>query len=265
MTQEASPSQVRAGLRAAAAIGPFFALGLDAGSDGQPVARLYRTRPDGPGVLLARGNGPLATAEPRVAASIAQLGYAARLWSPVLGSALLTSVVPDLASLQVVGSQPDAGAPTVLALSELRGWLAADPAQVAKLGYRAVVQAHLEPLARALSGQVAAGLLWGNAASAMAGALGVLVTARPDLRGPATAIAAALLDTGRLRDTGWLPGNAHLPGTSQPEDTGQPEVTARSGVTGGGGLGFRRRSCCLYYRLPGGGLCGDCSLTRPPR
>jgi ferric iron reductase protein FhuF len=27
---------------------------------------------------------------------------------------------------------------------------------------------------------------------------------------------------------------------------------------------FRRRSCCLYYRVPGGGLCDDCVLTRQP-
>ena len=31
----------------------------------------------------------------------------------------------------------------------------------------------------------------------------------------------------------------------------------------GDGLSFRRRSCCLYYRLPGGALCGDCGLARP--
>jgi ferric iron reductase protein FhuF len=27
------------------------------------------------------------------------------------------------------------------------------------------------------------------------------------------------------------------------------------------GWGFRRRSCCLYYRVPGGGICGDCVLV----
>ena len=31
------------------------------------------------------------------------------------------------------------------------------------------------------------------------------------------------------------------------------------------GTGFRRRSCCLYYRVPGGGVCGDCCFLRPPR
>ena len=25
---------------------------------------------------------------------------------------------------------------------------------------------------------------------------------------------------------------------------------------------FRRRNCCLFYRIPGGGICGDCILTR---
>jgi len=27
-----------------------------------------------------------------------------------------------------------------------------------------------------------------------------------------------------------------------------------------GRLRFTRRSCCLYYRLDGGGTCGDCPL-----
>ena len=26
---------------------------------------------------------------------------------------------------------------------------------------------------------------------------------------------------------------------------------------------FVRRSCCLYYRLPAGGKCGDCALIDP--
>ena len=32
------------------------------------------------------------------------------------------------------------------------------------------------------------------------------------------------------------------------------------------GWTFRRHSCCLYHRVPGGGLCGDCVLVdRRPR
>lgn len=241
----AGPQRVRAALAAASAIGPFFALDsgpgarhpaapFPVGSGWRPATDLYRSGLDG---LLAQAGGQLATAEPRVAASILQLGYAARLWSPVLGCGLLGYVVPDLAGLQI---GPAGGPPPVrLALAEPRGWLAADPARVAELSYRVVIEDHLEPLARALSGRVSAGLLWGNAASALAGALGVLVTARPGLLGPAAAVAAALLGTGRLANTGRL------------------DVT-------GGGLEFRRQSCCLYYRLPGGGLCADCGLARPP-
>ncbi|MES4829184.1 (2Fe-2S)-binding protein, partial [Streptomyces anthocyanicus] len=30
------------------------------------------------------------------------------------------------------------------------------------------------------------------------------------------------------------------------------------------GTSFRRRSCCLYYRVPGGGVCGDCCFPTPP-
>ncbi|MGW4250864.1 (2Fe-2S)-binding protein, partial [Streptomyces californicus] len=30
------------------------------------------------------------------------------------------------------------------------------------------------------------------------------------------------------------------------------------------GPAFRRRSCCLYWRCPGGGLCGDCVFDSAP-
>ncbi|HEX3491111.1 MAG TPA: (2Fe-2S)-binding protein [Streptosporangiaceae bacterium] len=232
-SQLAPPAEVARALAAAAAIGPFFAPGTAAAGPGwRPAAALY---PDG---FVAGARRRLPEAEPRVAASIAQQGYAARLWSPVLAAGLLAGIVPDLAGLQLRDQE---AAPLELALPRAAGWRAADPAALADLSYRVVVTAHLEPLASALAGQLADGLLWGNAASALTGALGVLARARPDLRQPVTTLAATLLARGRLADTGQL------------------------GVTGDG-LGFRRRSCCLYYRLPGGGLCGDCGLTgRPAR
>jgi ferric iron reductase protein FhuF len=33
-----------------------------------------------------------------------------------------------------------------------------------------------------------------------------------------------------------------------------------TGVDRSGSSVFRRTTCCLYYRLPDGGLCGDCAL-----
>lgn len=229
ISEPAPPAEVARALTAAAAVGPFFALGTEAAGPGwQPASAYY---PDG---FLAAARARLPGAESRVAASIAQQGYAARLWSPVLASGLLTHVVPDLAGLQVRAEEP--ASPLDLALPGPAGWRAADPATLAELSYQVVVVGHLDSLALALADEVAEGLLWGNAASALAGALGVLVQAEPGLREPATTLAAALLAQGRLADTGEL------------------------GLTGEG-LGFRRRSCCLYYRLPGGGLCGDCALA----
>ena len=83
-----------------------------------------------------------------------------------------------------------------------------------------------------------AGLLRGNSASALTGALGALVRWQPALAGPARELAVQLL--------------------------GQADLAGAGELTGGRELSFRRNSCCLYYRLPGGGLCGDCCLDHPP-
>jgi hypothetical protein len=228
---------VRRALAMAARVGPYFHLGQAASA---PVTRL-RNNHWVPAIALADGGefarraaAQFPQAEPRVAASVIHLGYAARLWSPVLGAGLLAGLVPDLATLEV---DPDWA--VRLAPGEPRGWPATDPAQLAALCYQVVVTAHLEPLAAALAGTVAPGLLWGNAASALIGALSVLTADRPAQRAPAAAVATALLAQGRLNNTGDL----HA-------------TPAR--------LSFRRRSCCLYYRLPASGLCGDCALSRIP-
>jgi ferric iron reductase protein FhuF len=89
---------------------------------------------------------------------------------------------------------------------------------------------------------VAPGLLWGNAASALAGTLRVLYAwclgegARPGAAARAVALVGELMADPLLRDAGGL----------------------RAG--GPGAPAYTRRSCCLYYRVPGGGLCGDCAL-----
>jgi ferric iron reductase protein FhuF len=103
-----------------------------------------------------------------------------------------------------------------------------------------VLDGQLAPLVAAVRAQVAISerLLWGNAASALAGAKRVLGTARPDAAVRAAEVAGRLLGSGRLAGAGEL-----LP--ASPPDVGWT---------------FRRRSCCLYYRVPGGGLCGDCVL-----
>ncbi|GII79556.1 hypothetical protein Sru01_45380 [Sphaerisporangium rufum] len=187
----------------------------------------------------------LGTGEPRVAASILFQGLAARLWSPVVGTVTARGLVPvDAAGC--LRWRPAATGPLPLRAAAGGGWLAvpADlPAgRVAGLVYDAVVPGLLAPLADAVRDvvKIPAAVLWGNAASALAGTLRTLPPVRPDL-GPA----AARLVAGVVR-LGLLAG------------TGEPAEPAP------GVHFFVRTSCCLYYRVPGGGLCDDCALVRPP-
>lgn len=83
---------------AAALVGGFFALRTTAPPDGahRPLARLY-TGESAP--LTARIDtvaARLGTSERRVAASVAHLGLASRLWSVALGPAALTGHFPAL-------------------------------------------------------------------------------------------------------------------------------------------------------------------------
>ncbi|MFJ3670112.1 (2Fe-2S)-binding protein [Streptomyces sp. NPDC090106] len=179
----------------------------------------------------------LRTPETRTAASIAHQGLASRLWSAALGCAVLYGRVPDL-DARLLRWDADGGAPDDLWLTEVRP-LPGDAGTLA----RTVLDGHLEPLAEALRTRYgpAAGLLRGNAASALAGAarqleLRTRAGGRPDLAARTRDLTASLLGHPYLTGTGTLTGTA-----------------------------FRRRSCCLYYRVPGGGVCGDCCFTRPPR
>ncbi|GAA3807199.1 hypothetical protein GCM10022403_046620 [Streptomyces coacervatus] len=175
--------------------------------------------------------------ELRIAASVAQQGLAARLWSVMLGCAAVYGRVPDL-DPGLLHWDPDASAPGDLWLSEVRP-LPADSATVADV----VLHGHLAPLATALRAhyRIAPGLLWGNAASALAGAARQLdhwagPLGRTEAATRTRTLAAELLAHPLLAGAGTLTGTA-----------------------------FRRRSCCLYYRVPGGGVCGDCCFLRPPR
>ncbi|WP_446458435.1 (2Fe-2S)-binding protein [Streptomyces rochei] len=178
--------------------------------------------------------------EPRVAASVAHQGLAARLWSVTLGCAALYGRVPDLAP-RLLRWDPDASAPDDLWLTDVRP-LPGDAATAAGV----VLRDHVAPLTAAVHARyrVATGLLWGNAASALAGAGRELDrwarrAGRPDTAERARALTAGLLAHPLLAGTGTL-------------------TAARDGIA------FRRRSCCLYYRVPGSGVCGDCCFPRPP-
>jgi hypothetical protein len=223
---DAGPDAVRAALAESAEVGPFFELSVGADEAGwRPAVSVYS---GGLREWIEATGERLGVTEVRVAAATVHLGYAARLWSPVLGCALLRGVVPDLTRLRLVTS------PSLrLNVPEAGGWQVDTRDEMTALAYRVVVGRHLEPLAGHLPVKVAPGLLRGNAAAALTGALRVLVAAHSGLGQPARDLAEVLLATGALRGTGELTGP---------------------------GLEFRRRSCCLFYRVPGGGLCGDCPL-----
>ncbi|MDX2851624.1 (2Fe-2S)-binding protein [Streptomyces sp. PA03-3a] len=203
-----------------------------------PLAEVYAGRPS-PALTarVAEVGRRLGTPERRVAASLAQQGLAARLWSVALGPAALTDRMPDLSGGRLWW-HPGRSAPDEL-------WLPDDAPRVPAGRLREdVLLGHLVPLCEsvhAVSG-VAPGLLWGNAASALAGTLRVLHSwclgegARPGAAARAVALAEELMADPLLRDAGGLR------------------------LTGPGAPAYVRRSCCLYYRVPGGGLCGDCAL-----
>lgn len=186
--------------------------------------------------------------ERRVAASIAFQGLAAGLVSPPYATAVAHGVVPALDGAGLHWRAAASGPwPLWWAGPGARpgGATTADgPAAVPAHALAAALAAGLEPLLAALVAAVraqeavSARILWGGVASSVAGAGRLLAADRPALAGRAAAVAGAWLATGALAGTGrWLPPRP-------------PDRVAT----------FRRASCCLYYRVPGGGLCGDCVL-----
>ena len=223
---------VVAALADAARLGPYFT--ITAGEIDGKWCRAREMHADGWRDRIGAMGQRLGTDEGRVAISTVQLDFAARVWSPVLACALLHGVFVDLDDLHI-----SVAGTVMLMLPEPRGVPASRTDQAAML-YRTVMEHHLQPFGAGLQeprGAVADGLLWGNAASAMLAALRIVVSSRPDLDQAARDLAEQLLDTGLLRGTGYLSAT---------------------------GLRFRRRSCCLFYRVPGGGTCSDCSLLRDP-
>ncbi|HUZ53466.1 MAG TPA: (2Fe-2S)-binding protein [Streptosporangiaceae bacterium] len=244
-----------AALARTAGVGPYFTIGpLTSRAEWQPLSTLVsdpvilseragRTRS-----ALARSAGiPAEQVEVRVAASIMFLGLASQLVSPQLGAVVIAGVLPQLAIDDLWWRPVEAGP-----------WpLAARPAGATAIGQLATSRQFDDAAAR-LSEQVAGltaplaasfgtvfrlseQVLRGNVASALAGAAAVLASAFPERAGLAAQLTGRLIGLSPLRGT----GNLVRPGPGQP------------------GTCFRRRSCCLYYRIPGGRICGDCVLTHP--
>ena len=244
MTRAVPPTAGARLLADLAALGPYFAvdvhrpgspvrppwqpLGELTGSPDALVGRIGEVRER----LAAAAGCPATAVEFRVAASIAQLGLCARLLSPALGAAAAGRALPvDVRQARWV---PALGGPFRLSLPDtvLEDSAAAGPAATTELLAGPIAQIIRAVRAMAVSPRV----LWGNVASAVNGAATMIAAAKPELAGAAAEAAAAMLSYPALART----------------YQGRPLT------------GFRRRNCCLIYRLSpaASAYCGDCVLGR---
>lgn len=224
----ADPRQIGEGLERVAAITPYFAItsGPFDMAHWQSVEALYGDTAALTELVEFVGQRISAT-ERRVAVSTMFLGYAARLWSIVIGLLEREGRVPDLDPSQLYW-RGDNGA-IELHLEHSHGW---EGPGAASFGARQILEQHLEPLIDAIHRfePISRKLLWGNAASALVGAARVLDGGNS---GPANDFADTVLALPSLRDT-----------TDRRSDGS-----------------VKRRSCCLYYRLSAN-YCGDCVLPQ---
>lgn len=197
---------------------------------------------------LADGSGlPVDGVDPKVAVSATQVGLASRLWSVALAGAVLHGWVPDLSRSNLVASPVHRG-PVPLGVTDPSAGYAvdADPAE-------AVRSSVLDSLARldeacAAVGRTPSRMMSSNSSSALVGGGRVLSRHRPDRAGEAWALVRALLRHPSVATGGKVVSPDDLP----------PDV--------GGGMerqdeAFLREGCCVFYRLPGHGLCPDCVLA----
>jgi len=206
--------------------------------------------------LLASVRAALGGCEPRVAASLFFQGYASRLLSPPLACLAANGCIPRVTADRLRWRHPD-DKMIELGLTADGGWTGSDRRLIEQL-VAASFEEHLRPLADALRRRVriSAGLLTGNAASALVSGLALLAgRLGPDWR----SLAAHALAHPALRGGGsWggSPGHGSGPGHGS-----TPGHGSSPGYGSGGESVFVRRSCCLYYRVAGGGLCADCPLA----
>ncbi|WP_328471367.1 (2Fe-2S)-binding protein [Actinoplanes sp. NBC_00393] len=228
-----------AALHAAARFGPYFAWDpydetpgwrpLTDLLDADVVADRVET---GRQALLRMSGLTRDDIEERVVASIVFLGLASRLLSPLLGAVVAGNVLP-LPDPERLWWRPVDGGPLPIAWRDLPAEDCAgrSPADIAETLTRTATRTVVEPVLEVFRGRfrLSPQVLWGNVASALGGAVTMIGQAR------AAAVVQASLNLAPLRGTATV---------SPPRWT------------------LVRNNCCLYYRIPGGGTCGDCVLNR---
>lgn len=236
--------QVVSALAELSTVSPYFAVhtGTADGGGWRPVTQLYTDQ-----VLLADAVGNvrerIGAPDLRVAASTFFLGLAARLWSIGLGALAEHGLLLELDADELWYTE--AGGAFRLHLPNPVAWQGSTSKATAGLQpllADMVLSRHLTPLAAALRRltPISEKLLQGNAASAVLGAARALHRHR-----------GAQLATERCWDLArTVCADERLTDTIRFNESG---------------TGYRRSSCCLFYRTPEGGLCIDCALTHKPQ
>ncbi|MFP5022183.1 (2Fe-2S)-binding protein [Pseudonocardia phyllosphaerae] len=254
------PDETRAVLDDVAGAGPWFALAPLPAAPGPEWERwdaLYGPPGHGTDRLGARIDQVAVALDTdrRIAASIAVQGMAARLVSAPLATVALHGVLPGLDDLHRAPGAEDPWAPGIPCAPGTGA-----PAAVRTPDPRTDPAGAAEPLAHALAGlldplyaavvqraSVSQRVLRGNAVSAVAGAARVLESGRRADRAAYLGVLSALVGHPALR--GPLPAGAT--GRLLLLDDDDPATE----------WSYRRNSCCLYVKVPGGGTCGDCVLN----
>lgn len=228
--------EVAAALVTSSALGEFFAIDPEPRSGewlrlaalSEPAVIEARVVATESAIATMAGLGQ-ADIAPRVAASTVSLGIFARVLAAAFGAFIVTGILPEL-SLESLWWQPVLGGAVPLSLDPVPGFR---PAGDAGEAFGSVVlRGVIAPLVSAFEeAGVSPVVLLGNVASALGGAARMIATARPDLATAAWSFVEELLRQPMLRGTATV---------------------------GAGEL--RRNSCCLFYKVPGGGYCGDCVL-----
>jgi hypothetical protein len=234
--------QVLPALVTAAQFGPFFRWepwSPDAGwlpwtslSDDDVVAQRVEAARE---TLIGMFGLPPDQVPMRVVASVTFLGWAARIVSPLLAVVVTGGHLPAPRPDEIWW-QPSPGGPLPVAYEKKQEMKAEALAEVAIGGLLMPVLDTFEKRF-ALSRKV----LLGNVASALGGAAGMIADQAPERAERAAGVVDAMLKLAPLTGTGTL---------VRPFDDRERRFLIR-------------HNCCLYYRIPGGGTCGDCVLTPP--
>lgn len=246
MAGPADVERVRDALVAARRIGPFFAVEFAAAqSEWRTVADLWTDSDCLSELVDTAGNylrsGTDTAIDQRCCASISSLGFMSRLVAPALATACMAGVVPRLDPHRTYW-RPAVAGPVPIALASVDGATVRTSDEAAVELERAALLPCVEPVLNAYSRQFRLSLrvLRGNVSSALAGAATVLNRASVPLGLDPVEVVHVLLNGPSLTGTGHY---------ERPFEDRADRF-------------FVRHNCCLFYRIPGGGTCGDCVLVR---